>query len=84
MAIFGSVTRKCDAAFDHLWKILDYYDCHLSVSPKSFHPISTEGSKIILIKSPIIKMVEYLTWGELSRGDIFLGELGCCKTKRTL
>ena len=74
MAIFGSVTRKCDAAFDHLWKILDYYDCHLSVSPKSLGSSSTEGSNVILIKSPIIKMVEYLTWGELSRGDIFLGE----------
>ena len=72
MAIFGSVTRKCDAAFDHLWKILDYYDCHLSVSLKS--PSSTEGSKVILIKSPVIKMVQFLSLGELSRGDIFLGE----------
>ena len=55
MAIFGSVTRKCDAAFDNLWKILDYYDCHLSVSPKSLVSSSTE--KVILINSPVIKMV---------------------------
>lgn len=74
MAIFGSVTRKCDAAFDNLWKILDYYDCHLSVSLKSLGSSSTEGSKVILIKSPVIKMVQFLSLGELSRGDIFLGE----------
>ena len=68
MAIFGSVTGKCDATFDNLWEILDYYYCHFSVSLKGLDSSSAKGSKVILKKSSVTKIYsENVTRSDFSK-----------------
>ena len=68
MAIFGSVTGKCDTAFDNFWEILDYYYCHFSVSLKSLESSSAKGSKVILKKSSDSKIYsENVTRSDFSK-----------------